>query len=42
MIDKINQFISGKIVHSVSKKLKVPLKDAMCILVLDDFMDTLK
>lgn len=42
MIEKISQYIAGKVIHSTANKLKVPLKDAMCILVLDDFIDDAK
>lgn len=37
--DKMKQFVASKMVKKVSTDLKCPLKDALCILVLDDFYD---
>lgn len=42
MIDKVSQYISGKVIKQTAQKLKIPLKDAMCMLVLDDWFDQLK
>lgn len=38
----MRQYISAKVINETAKKLKVPLKDATCILVLDDFYDSIK
>lgn len=39
---KMREFISGKVIRQVSKELEIPMKDATCILVMDDFFDDLK
>ena len=36
---KMRDFVASKIVNETSKRLKIPLKDALCVLVLDDFWD---
>lgn len=38
----MREFVSGKMIKQTSERLKVPLKDALCVLVLDDFYDSLK
>jgi len=42
MNEKIRSMISGKMIKKVSDDLKVPMKDAMCILLLDDFWSDVK
>lgn len=34
--------LSGKLVQVTAEKYKIPLKDALVILLLDDFWDSLK
>lgn len=41
-IDKIKTAIANKVVNQTAKQLQIPMKDAMCILVLDDFWNDLK
>lgn len=39
---KMMQMMASKIVHETSHKLKIPAKDALCMLVMDDFWNDLK
>lgn len=34
---KIRQAIAGKVIQKTAQDLKIPLKDAMIVLILDDY-----